>query len=137
MIVELLVGVSYVPKGTVEYPGLYTFKVTDTVRGLLVALAAEMVMVPLYTPAERPKVLTDTLNTPPLVPESGITFIQFLSTVADQLRVLPVELLIEKVWAPVVFPPWTAPKVNWVRSKTIDVSRIYSTLSNQPQSSVP
>jgi hypothetical protein len=52
--------------------GAVTFKVTGTVTGLLVALAAVTVTLPVYVPAARPVGFTETLTLPGVVPLEGV-----------------------------------------------------------------
>jgi hypothetical protein len=77
--------------------GFETVRVTDTVRGLFDAAGAVMVKVPLYVPAVRPVILTETLTLPGAVPLAGVTDSQVppdvVAVKANPVMSLPIETL--------------------------------------------
>src|SRR5687767_1639109 len=72
----------------------FTAKVTGTVKGELLTLAAVTVIVPLYVPAARPAILTERFVDEDAVPLVVSIVSQLASSLALQLRMPPVALFI-------------------------------------------
>jgi hypothetical protein len=76
-------------------------------------------MVPLYVPAARPAVLTDTVAVDGAVPLAGETLSQVALSVADQVSVPPPVLLMLRLWFAGFGPAWTPVKVKLVGLRVI------------------
>jgi len=74
-------------------PEAFTVSVTGTLSGELDAPVALTVMVPLYVPAASPLILTEAVSVEGAVPLAGLTLSHEALSVAVQLNVPPLALL--------------------------------------------